>query len=122
MLTDDGLMIITTTVYDPFLEMKNFGLSASEYKYVVFDAKTNYADSGDMRVALYLYAGSTAGATENCKTSLLIPETGESVKVVADLSSLSLWNGDINGIRIDIFDDFASSPSAAPVLMTVILA
>ena len=112
-LGSEGLAIITTTVYDPFLEMKNFGLSADEYKYIVFDAKTTYTGSESMNVALYLAAGATPGATENCKTTILFPETGENVKVLADLSSLSLWNGDIHSIRVDIFDNFASSPSAA---------
>ncbi len=109
----DGLAIITTEVYDPFLNMQKFGLSADEYKYIVFDAKTNYTAADSMHVGLYLCAGSTTGATENCKTSILVPETGENAKVLADLSSLPLWNGDINSIRIDIFDNFESSASAA---------
>lgn len=113
MLNGDGLNIITTTVYDPFLTMQNFGLSASEYKYIVFDAKTNYTASDSMHVGLYLAAGATTGATENCKANILIPETGQSERVIADLSSLSLWTGNIHSVRVDIFDNFESSPSAA---------
>lgn len=111
-LNAEGLNVIMTEVYDPYLTMQNFGLSADEYKYIVFDAKTNYVGTDEMHVGLYLAAGSTPGATENCKANILFPETGESVKVLADLSSLALWNGMINSIRVDIFDNFSTSPSA----------
>ena len=105
LLTDGGLNVITITAYDPFVNLVDIGLSADEYKYIAFDIKTNYAGGGSHKVGLYLSAGATTYATESCKASFSVPETGRSERVFVDLTSLSLWNGDAHTVRIDIFDD-----------------
>ena len=107
LLTDDGLSVITTTAFDPFVNLVDVDLSADEYKYIAFDIKTNYTGSGSQKLGLFLCAGSTIYATEDCKASFTVKETGTSQRVWVDLTSLSLWNGKAHTVRIDIFDDAA---------------
>lgn len=109
-LTDSGLLLMTDVAYDPFLNLTNFSFSADDHKYLVLDAKTTYkVTNGNQKISLYLAAGSTTGATESCKTTFNLPETGKSEKVLVDLSNLSLWNGKVNSIRVDIFDNFSGN-------------
>lgn len=116
-ITDDGLKIMTTTAYDPFTCLTNFNLSASDYKYIVLDMSTTYKKSGNQTVGAYLYAGSTAGPTESCKAILYLPQTKKREKLLLDASSLSLWKGKINGIRIDTFDNFTGNESGLGVVL-----
>ena len=105
-ITSDGFHIVTTsTAFDPFIYLQNFSLSADEYKYIAFDIKTDYKDSIDQRIGLYLAAGATQNSTESCKASFSFAADAKSHKVYVDLTSLSLWEGAVHNVRIDTFDD-----------------
>ncbi len=108
-LTGDGLQILSTTTVDPFVELRNIHFSADTYKYLTFTAKTTYAGSGTQKVAFYLSAGATNYSTEQCKVMIDLPASGEPETVVVDLSSLPLWTGGVNIIRIDPFNDVAGA-------------
>ncbi len=116
-LTDGGLAVIATDPFDPFGSLDLSGVSADEYKYIAFDIKTNYKDPRDQLIGLYLAAGATPGATEGCKASFTLPATGESVRLYVDLTSLSLWTGDVHSVRIDLFDNATGGEAGRGVII-----
>ncbi|MBR6916672.1 MAG: phosphodiester glycosidase family protein [Clostridia bacterium] len=109
-ITDAGLTLRATNTIDPFLELSNFDFSANEYKYVVITARTSYVGSGTNRIGLFLAAGDLTYSSESCKAGLDLPETGSYERVLVDLTSLSLWKGKVNSVRIDYYDDTSSVP------------
>lgn len=104
-IADGMLSLRTTTAFDPFIYLKNINLSADEYKYIAIKAKTTYTSSNRHAIGLYLSAGAITYSTEDCKANVSIKATGNYETCVADLSSLSNWNGDVHLVRIDIFDN-----------------
>ena len=110
-LTDDGLSIRSTSTSDPYAILDNIALSADEYKYFVFTAKTSYVGDGMHTVSFFLTSDGTKYYTEQCRADVQIPESGEYETVVVDLSGLSLWRGAIDTVRIDLFNDLYTCPN-----------
>ena len=100
-------MTTATTTNDPYASL-DFGalapVSADTYKYIVFKVKNNHP-SASTTLALYYAAGADNGAAAG-RTKNVSVKSGmdEWQYVVADMSTLSNWKGNVNNIRLDIFD------------------
>ena len=100
-------MTTTSQTNDPYASL-DFGTlapaSADTYKYIVFKVKTNHS-SANTTMALYYAAGKDNGAAAG-RTKNVTVKSGmdEWQYVVADMSKVSGWTGNINNIRLDIFD------------------
>lgn len=75
--------------------------SADSYKYAIITAKTSASNTN---ASMFLCAGSTLNATADCRASWNWINDGLWHDYIIDLSSLSLWTGNVNKIRFDFFD------------------
>ena len=100
-------MTTSTQTNDAYVSL-DFGAlapaSADTYKYIVFKVKNNHP-SASTTLALYYAAGTDNGAAAG-RTKNVSVKSGmdEWQYVVADMSKISNWKGNINNIRLDIFD------------------
>ena len=100
-------MTTSAQTNDPYASL-DFGAlapaSADTYKYIVFKVKNNHS-SPSTNLALYYAAGNDNGAAAGrTKTVSVRSGTDGWQYVVADMSNASGWKGNINNIRLDIFD------------------
>ncbi len=114
-LTDDGLSVRSTSTSDPYAVLNNIDLSADDYKYFVFTAKTSYVGEGAQTVSFFPTSGGTKYYTEQCRVDVSIPESGEYETVLVDLSALSMWSGAADTLRIDLFNNMIACPEGAGI-------
>lgn len=100
-------MTTSVATNDPYASL-DFGAlapaSADEYKYIVFMVKNNHT-SASTNLTLFYAAGADNGAAAG-RTKTVSVKSGmdEWQYVVADMSKVGSWKGNINNIRLDIFD------------------
>ncbi len=100
-------MTTSAQTNDPYASL-DFGAlapaSADTYKYIVFKVKNNHS-SANTGLTLFYAAGADNGAAAGrTKTVQVKSGMDDWQYVVADMSKVSNWKGNINNIRLDIFD------------------
>ncbi len=100
-------MTTSSQTVDPYASL-DFGplapASADTYKYIVFKVKNNHS-SANTSLSLYYAAGKDNGAAAGRTKTVSVKSGMDGWQyVVADMSKVSNWTGNINNIRLDIFD------------------
>ena len=100
-------MTTSSQTNDPYASL-DFGslapASADTYKYIVFKVKNNHA-SANTSLVLYYASGTDNGAAAGRTKTVSVKSGMDGWQyVVADMSKVSNWKGNINNIRLDIFD------------------
>jgi hypothetical protein len=83
------------------LDLSDYGISADDYKYIVYTYKVNSCSGTDGEI--FLCAGSVSVPTAGYSVVFPLEKTGKYVSRVLDLTSLSYWSGDIHSVRLDYF-------------------
>lgn len=102
--------LISTTSNDPYayLDYTSLGtVSANDYKYIVFKAKTNHT-SPKTTLKLYYSTSSAAGPDESYTKNVSIPKSDTWTYCIADMSDDPSWKGTITSMRLDIFDSIVT--------------
>ena len=103
-------LLISTTSNDPYayLDYTSLGnVSANDYKYIVFKAKTNHT-SPSTTLKLYYSTSSASGPDESYTKNVSIPKSDAWSYCIADMSSDPSWKGTITSMRLDIFDSIVT--------------
>lgn len=94
-----------------FLDLSTLGLSADEYKYVVYTYKLRSGTELERKGEIFFCAGNVAVPTGGCSYGFKMTTDGNLHAVIIDASSLknssnqTYWNGSIHGMRLDFFQD-----------------
>ena len=100
-------MTTSSQTNDPYASLDYGPLapaSADTYKYIVFKVKNNHS-SANTSLTLYYAAGTDNGAAAGRTKTVSVKSGMDGWQyVVADMSKVSNWRGNINNIRLDIFD------------------
>ena len=100
-------MTTAAATNDPYASL-DFGAlapaSADTYKYLVFKIKNNHASASTSLTLFYAAGADNGAAAGRTKTVSVKSGTEDWQYVVADMSKVSNWTGNINNIRLDIFD------------------
>ena len=100
-------MTTATATIDPYASL-DFGAlapaSADTYKYIVFKVKNNHPNANTSFTLFYATGKDNGAAAGRTKTVSVKSGMDEWKYVVADMSKVSNWKGNINNIRLDIFD------------------
>lgn len=93
---------------------------ASEYPYLVFKVKTDHPQRTNF--TLYYAAGTDNGAAAN-RTKTFVVEAGmeEWQYITVDMSKVSNWKGNINNIRLDIFDSVYTEAGVSMYIGAIVL-
>lgn len=83
------------------LDVSALGISADEYKYIVYTYKVNSASGNEGEI--FLCAGDVKVPTAGCSIMFPLTKSGAYVSQVLDLSSLSYWKGNVHSVRLDYF-------------------
>ena len=83
------------------LDVSHLGISADEYKYIVYTYKIKSASGTEGE--MFLCAGNVKVPTAGYSVMFPLTKNGTYVSQVLDLSSLSYWKGDIHSVRLDYF-------------------
>lgn len=99
-------LTVAANSIDPYvyMDLSDVGLSANEYKYIVYEyclPTTN--SSAGTQAEIFLCSGNYKGPTAGISVIFPVTKSGEYVAKTVDLSSTSFWNGDIYGLRFDFF-------------------
>lgn len=98
-------MEVTRYTNDPFitLDYSRFArVKAEEYPVIVLKVKTNCHKLSSF--ALYYSCGEDYGASEERVKRKAVRVSEDWQYVIADMSGEEYWRGDINNIRLDVFD------------------
>ena len=100
-------MTTSSQTNDPYASLDFSALapaSADTYKYLVFKVKNNHASS-NTTLMLFYATGSDNGADGNRTKATSVKSGMDGWQyVVVDMSKVGKWKGNINNIRLDIFD------------------
>ena len=100
-------MTTSSQTNDPYASM-DFGAlapaSADTYKYIVFKVKSNHSSPSTNLVLYYATGNDNGAAAGRTKTVSVRSGMDGWQYVVADMSKVNNWKGNINNIRLDIFD------------------
>ena len=100
-------MTTATATIDPYASL-DFGAlapaSADTYKYIVFKVKNNHPNASTSFTLFYATGKDNGAAAGRTKTVSVKSGMDDWKYVVADMSKVSNWKGNINNIRLDIFD------------------
>ena len=100
-------MTTATATIDPYASL-DFGAlapaSADTYKYIVFKVKNNHPNANTSFTLFYATGKDNGAAAGRTKTVSVKSGMDDWKYVVADMSKVSNWKGNINNIRLDIFD------------------
>ena len=100
-------MTTASQTNDPYASL-DFGAlapaSADTYKYIVFKVKNNHPSANTSFTLFYAAGADNGAAAGRTKTVSVKSGMGGWQYVVADMSNVSNWKGNINNIRLDIFD------------------
>ncbi len=93
-------------LYDPRVLLDfEYTVSADTYKYLVFTYMMPATVSGSPNVGeIFLSAGSTKLPTQGKSVSFALTRGSVFITERFDLTSYSWWTGNINSIRLDVFD------------------
>ncbi len=95
-------------------------VSADDYKYLVFKVKTNHKSTTNF--VLYYAAGSDNGAAAGRTKSFSVkPGMDDWQYITVDMSKISNWKGNINNIRLDIFDSVNSPADTSMYIGAIVL-
>ncbi len=115
-------MTTAATTNDPYASLEFSSLkraSADEYKYLVFKVKTDH--KSNTTFMLYYAAGSDNGAAAGRTKGFAVkPGMDDWQYITVDMSKVSNWKGNINNIRLDIFDS-ASTPEGTSMYIGAIV-
>ncbi len=117
-------MTSSTQTNDPYASLE-FGTlapaNADTYKYVVLKVKNNH-QSANTNLTLYYATGADSGAAAGrSKTVSVKSGMDEWQYVIADMSKASNWKGNINNIRLDIFDGINVSAGVSMYFGAIVL-
>ena len=98
---------------DPYFSLDltslDSSITADDYKYIVITYRSPMSASDKAtKCEVFLSAGSVAGPTAGKSVVFSLEKSNTYKAAVLNLSSLSWWNGSINGIRIDPYCNAAS--------------
>ncbi len=116
-------MKTTTRTNDPFA-LLNFGAlqsaSADEYKYLVFKVKTDHTQTTNF--VLYYATGEDSGSIQSrTKTFSVKKGMNKWSYIIVDMSKLSDWKGNINSMRLDIFDSVYTAAGKSMYIGAIVL-
>ena len=100
-------MTTSSQTNDPYASL-DFGAlapaSADTYKYMVFKVKNNHSSANTSFTLFYAAGADNGAAAGRTKTVSVKSGMDDWQYVVADMSKVGNWKGNINNIRLDIFD------------------
>ena len=100
-------MTTSSQTNDPYASL-DFGAlapaSADTYKYIVFKVKNNHSSANTSFTLFYAAGADNGAAAGRTKTVSVKSGMDDWQYVVADMSKVGNWKGNINNIRLDIFD------------------
>lgn len=105
------IALMPGTEYYANLDLKDFGISADEYKYVVY---TSMAPSGRTDVTafpageIYFCAGEVEEVTTGYSTMFSNVSDGMFHSSVIELTNADFWKGDVHSLRLDYFTETTS--------------
>ncbi len=108
---------------DPYASLDFSSLqrvSADEYKYLVFKVKTN-AKSASTFMLFYAAGSDNGAAAGRTKSFQVKPGMDEWQYITVDMSKLANWKGNINNIRLDIFDSVNSKANTSMYIGAIVL-
>ncbi len=100
-----AVAVVNTDTNDPFvtLDYSGFaGLEASDYPYIIFKVKTSLTSSNNF--GLYYACGSDTGASGERTVNASVNGTSSWQYISFNMKSASVWSGNINSIRLDVFN------------------
>jgi len=102
-----GIMKVTATDFkNPSFYFDLFGgIDASTYKYMAIEGIPSMNNGGTFTLGLYPSAGRALDPAMSTGIKVNFACNGLWQRKVIDLSSLATWNGRMNFIRMDLFDD-----------------
>ncbi len=115
-------MTVTETTNDPFATLDYTSLkrvSAEDYPYVVVNVRSSKKIQS--RFSLYYACGSDIYAGGDRVKSAAVSASGARQSITFDMSGAYNWSGNINNIRLDIFEGFNSSAGDTMYIDSVIL-
>ena len=117
-------MTTATATNDPYASL-DFGAlapaSADTYKYIVFKIKNNHTTANTSLTLFYAAGNDNGAAAGRTKTVSVKSGTEDWQYVVADMSKVSGWTGNINNIRLDIFDSVNSPADVTTYIGAIVL-
>ena len=117
-------MTTATATNDPYASL-DFGAlapaSADTYKYIVFKVKTDHTNP-NTTLMLFYAAGADNGAAAG-RTKAVSVKSGMDgwCYAVADMSKVGNWKGNINNIRLDIFDSLNTPADVSMYFGAIVL-
>lgn len=117
-------MTTATATNDPYASL-DFGAlapaSADTYKYIVFKVKTDHTNP-TTSLMLFYATGSDNGAAAGRTKSVTVKSGMDGwCYAVADLSNVGNWKGNINNIRLDIFDSLNTPADVSMYFGAIVL-
>ncbi len=117
-------MTTSAQTNDPYASL-DFGAlapaSADTYKYIVFKVKTDHTNP-NTTLMLFYAAGADNGAAAGRTKSVTVKSGMDGWQyVVADMSKVSNWKGNINNIRLDIFDSLNTPADVSMYFGAIVL-
>ena len=117
-------MTASVDTNDPYASL-DFGAladaSADTYKYIVFKVKNNHP-TAQTTLMLYYATGNDSGAAAGRTKSVQVKSGMDGWQyVTADMSKLSNWTGNINNIRLDIFDSVNTDAGVSMYFGAIVL-
>ncbi len=95
-------------------------VSADDYKYLVFKVKNNHKNSTTFM--LYYAAGNDNGAAAGRTKGFQVkPGMDEWQYITVDMSQIKNWTGNINNIRLDIFDSVTTPANTSMYIGAIVL-
>ena len=122
--TEKAFKMTTTQTNDPYASLE-FGTlapaDAGTYKYIVLKVKNDHP-SASTNLTLYYAAGSDKGAAGGRSVTASVKSgIDEWQYVIMDMSDASNWRGNINSLRLDIFDGLNVSAGISTYFGAVVL-
>ncbi|MBP3667135.1 MAG: phosphodiester glycosidase family protein [Clostridia bacterium] len=117
-------MTTSAATNDPYASL-DFGAlapaSADTYKYIVFKVKNNHT-VGSTSLTLFYAAGADNGAAAGRTKTVSVKSGMDGWQyVIADMSKVSNWKGNINNIRLDIFDSLNTPADVSMYFGAIVL-
>ncbi len=117
-------MTTSTQTNDPYATL-DFGAvapaSADTYKYIVFKVKNNHPNANTSLVLYYAAGTDNGAAAGRTKTVQVKSGMDDWQYVVADMSKVGNWKGNINNIRLDIFDSLNTPADVSMYFGAIVL-
>ncbi len=99
-------MTVSENRIDPYvyLNVSEMGISADEYKYIVYSYRLPTSTSNYIEKAqLFLCSDGAPNPAETSSVKFDLIKSGQYVNEIVDLTGASWWSGDALGIRMDYF-------------------